>query len=189
MESRKLLLLLALGVPLVGCEMEDESSDVEQQREPILGGTATNSWSGVGRLPGCTGTLITNTTVLTAAHCVCSTSPFVDIATSCSTTSSITFDAIGTSKPGSVTVHPEFSLDGVWYANDYATIELDDPVSTYTSSVAPTYLDPGSSAPSVGASHQIVGYSNNASCGATTTTAKRKGSITLDQYNVRTPTG
>lgn len=79
---RKLLSMLAVTTALAGCAPADEpglDSDLDTKTDAIVGGSAFSGVPAVGALasggsPFCTGTLITPTRVVTAAHCVAGTS-------------------------------------------------------------------------------------------------------------------
>src|SRR5687767_352154 len=66
--NRRLLLLLALA----GCT--SELADTESTAQPIIGGFATDAYPSVVKIESttglCSGTLVSPTVILTAAHCV-----------------------------------------------------------------------------------------------------------------------
>ena len=71
------LLICAIAIPFVACELAGEQTPASATRSPIIGGTAVNdgSWPAVGAVTlepdsMCTGTLIAPKVVVTAAHCV-----------------------------------------------------------------------------------------------------------------------
>lgn len=126
----------------------------------------------VGTIPGCTATLITNSLVLTAAHCVC---PSGDNAQNCLTRVTFTlYDVFPIDNPntpidesksrtnvsisGTVRIHPEYTLRG-WQREDYAVIELDQPI-TAVANVIPIPVEEPYNIPLEGDMMTLVGYGN-----------------------------
>lgn len=63
-------LSLALGLCALGCADERSHEQVQEQGEKLLNGTPTYERPEIGRISGCTATLVRPNIVITAAHCV-----------------------------------------------------------------------------------------------------------------------
>ncbi len=148
------------------------SQTVGSSQHFLSGGTAVPSGQleAVGTIPGCTATLIDQQTVLTAAHCVCSgqttptgcaarktfvlqdvrprDNPATPVDESASRTT-VTMD-------GTVRVHPAYTSAG-WLSHDFATIELDQKVSS-VALVQPIPVDVPSAQPKIGDQLTLVGF-------------------------------
>ena len=141
----------------VGDELSDESL-------AISGGTAVpvGQLEAVGSIGGCTATLITDSIVLTAAHCVCDDA---DV-TQCDPDMRRSFTLemvrpVGNPEirqnitiPGSIVVHPDYGI-GAWLSNDLAVIRLDQPASSLAL-VSPIPM--ATALPAIGSNVTIVGY-------------------------------
>jgi len=132
---------------------------------------ADGRFEAVGRLPGCTATLISESLVLTAAHCVC---PNDDNALNCTKRTSFTLTNVrpvdnpvttpdesqgrtDISIQGNVLVHPNFTAAG-WLRSDYALIVLDQPVWALASGIQPITLADPAHAVSAGDIVTLVGF-------------------------------
>jgi hypothetical protein len=119
---------------------------------------------------GCSGTLIADNRVLTAAHCVCPGSstagcdtrmdfilddvfPVDDPATPVNESATMQDITIG----GNVRVHPEFGQRG-WNREDFAVIELDQPASQVALNVRPIPMESPENTPFAGDTMTLVGY-------------------------------
>jgi hypothetical protein len=119
----------------------------------------------IGRLGGCTATLITNTLVLTAAHCVCPNQLRVS-PSDCVPRATFFLDNVfpvnnqsaraTLSIEGTVRVHPEYTLRG-WLREDYAVVNLDRPI-TAVAKVTPIPLEAPFNTVIPGEAVTLVGY-------------------------------
>lgn len=149
-----------------GCAARIDPVDGEKvsiSEEEIRGGAAvaTGVLEAVGRTPGCTATLITQTTALTAGHCVCSGDETTEVGEApsytCLTRSSFTFKNVqrvddpstivdesltrgDVTIPADVVVYPHYTL-GHWLANDYALLLLDQRADTRVVGVPPIQVE------------------------------------------------
>lgn len=174
---------------LIGCATEESERDGDYgEFEHDIRGTATvasvGQFEAVVKVGGCSGTLITKEAVLTAGHCVC-TSTFPGPNT-CNSTATVTFDnvlPVGSSTRQNVTVtadvivHPEYNTTA-WLTNDYAILRLHTPADQLVQ-VSPIQVS--SAVPSVGTVHTMVGYGGyGTSCANAGNGVKRYGSTALD---------
>ncbi len=180
------LTVAALG--LMACGGAEEATHLESQSSEIIGGVidSTNRYKEVVRVASsfgaCSGTLITEGHVLTAAHCVCPLSNNRRDASNCENHAVAVITARGVLPTGfaigRVTVHPSFeqTFDDDGYVQtsqaDLAIIEL-------WQEQAGIDLPPlATSAPAVGDQVALVGYGYN-SCENTGSGARRYGKTDL----------
>ncbi len=130
----------------------DSSIEVDQDTNPIIGGTKTTAYPSTGYVEvstgSCTGTLIAKQAVLTAGHCIDNGKGGI-----LQKGLFLTQSASGswTERPFSKAyVHPSYFSS--WENNDVAVLILDSPVTTIT----PSPL--GTAAPYVGLPITLVGY-------------------------------
>jgi hypothetical protein len=183
----KLLVVAVVGS--LGCaDVEDELELGEDEAE--IGGsgvyvTTYGEHLAVVNVGGCTGTLISWDTVLTAGHCVCSGDTYP--ATGCTTRKTVRFtDVTPVSGTGTevsigatVQVYPYFNRGG-WLTNDYALLKLDQRADTRVRYVTPVRV--AWNLPLIGARHTLVGYgASGADCTLAGGT-KRVGNATLASY-------
>lgn len=180
---------------LAGCINDGELEEVATATGELGGSkaalTATGELEAVVRAGGCTGTLISQDTVLTAAHCFCSsTYP----AGGCAASTTVQFTNVVPAAGGprqtvsvdaSVLEHPDFN-NGGWFVNDYVLLRLETRADELVR-VAP--LRASSHLPSTGQSHTLVGYGGSGGpCNGISGT-KRKGSTALDSIVTYTAPG
>ena len=187
MTNSKTLFLVLAG--LAACEISDESTTTAE-----LGGTsavlaATGELEAVVNIGNCSGTLISNDTVITASHCVCGGSGTFPPA-NCATRKTVRFTNVLPAGGGTVRqdvtvgadvlVHPDFN-NGGWLVNDYTLLHLDTPASQLVN-VKP--IAASNQLPAVGETHTLVGYGGaHDPCDGTFGT-KRKGNSVLDNIFV-----
>jgi hypothetical protein len=149
---------------------------------PLNGGVLVPNWqleevgylvtNTSGGTKGCTGTLIADDVVLTAAHCVC---PEMSVPPAqCASRSSFRFiDVLRKDVPSTpvdesltrgdvaigadVVVYPDAGSSG-WGRNDFALLLLDTPASTLTREVVPRGLAPVGAVPQVGNAVTVAGF-------------------------------
>jgi len=148
------------------------AQNIGKKDDALSAGTSvpTGELEAVGTIPGCTATLIGNSIVLTAAHCVC---PSQVNAQNCDTRATFTLHnvypidnpatPVDESKSrtdvnisGNVRVHPEYTQRG-WMREDYAVIELDQPI-TAVAKVTPIPVEAPHNIPFEGNTLTLVGY-------------------------------
>lgn len=125
----------------------------------------------VGRLPGCSATLIAEGLVLTAAHCVC---PNDINALNCAARTTFTLTGVrpvdnpatasdesqgrkDIAIAGKVIVHPSYAALG-WLRSDYALVVLDQPVWSVASGIQPIVVADPAHAVRAGDMVTLVGY-------------------------------
>jgi V8-like Glu-specific endopeptidase len=173
---RMLYMILFLVVTSVLCMITWPELSMAQgigKKEYLLSaGTSvpTGELEAIGTIPGCTATLIGNSLVITAAHCVC---PSDVNAQNCDTRKTFTLHnvfpidnpatPVDESKSrtdvtisGTVRVHPEYTQRG-WLREDYAVIELDQPI-TDVAKVTPIPVEAPQNIPFQGETLTLVGY-------------------------------
>jgi hypothetical protein len=170
----RLCLLVMMGAALVGClGAPDDPSVVDGAEKSVINGTVDNGDPAVvmlrsGRSGYCTGTLISPTIVLTAAHCVDGI-----------TATSVGFGLNGQSTPVAVrqqVFHPDWDPDDLGAGNDIAVLVLASAVS----GVTPIPVATDTSLARAGNPVRIVGFGNNFDNGAGTASGfgtKRQASL------------
>lgn len=177
--------LSALSVS--GCVDEDT---VTTDPAALMGGNAVETPPGMHSAVGevltggsCTGTLIADDLVLTAAHCVCSNDPYV-----CHTgpATFVLKDVRRIETPdivenvginGQGIAHPDFGFGQY----DLAVLKLDQPVSSVVLDVTPIPLAIG--APAVGQPVTLVGMGLHGTCQEWNFGTKHHGTTTLSVIN------
>jgi Trypsin len=166
----------------------------------LLGGTAVpvGELEAVGQEPGCTATLIGPSTVLTAAHCVCTgqSTPTGCVTRSVltlrnvrpvddpSTTADESINRQDISVEGSVKIHPGYTSAG-WASHDFALILLDRAASRRVANVVPISVEVPSRRPSLGEQLTLVGFgmTGDGGCNAPSMGKRR---ITLPLFEIST---
>ncbi len=174
---------LTMALAITACdiaddEMEGDFADEIEEAEPrIYGGVETNDTDlrAVVQLSTkfttttsrkCTGTLVTEDVVVTAAHCFCKT----DDASDCFSTTRVKFFDLPTFPPdfstdATVIVHPGFSVVAGTPQDDIAVVLLDmnNFAMEAVSNVIP--IEVAMDEPSVGETLEVVGYGlSDAAC-------------------------
>ncbi len=176
---------------LGACGLDDDPA-LGAQASELKGGTVVpvGELEAVVRIPGCTATLVTDTAVLTAAHCVCNDA----VPAVCGTTTTVTFENVfgvyddpatsfderttrsNRTITATVKPHPHFSEFG-WNTNDYAVLRLDRHASDEVA-VAPVQVEVDR--PAIGDVHTLVGYGRSGASCETAYGTKRRGALALD---------
>jgi hypothetical protein len=170
MMMRKFLLVLLVMFVI---SPTTDSQDIGKKQHLLQGGTQVpvGVFEAVGRISGCTATLIGSKTVLTAAHCVCSgettntgcrsraTFSLTDVrpVDNPATPSNESLVRRDISIEGSVRVFPGYTSNG-WLSDDYAIIELDRPVSDLALGVRPIPVEAPTKRPRLGDRLTLVGF-------------------------------
>lgn len=164
--------LFLLGTLLPGpVALADE--EIGSSQHFLQGGTPVpeGELEAVGRLPGCSATLIGPEMVLTAAHCVCTgestptgcvaqttfTLPDVFPVDDPSTAIDESTTRQDVSMTGSVRVHPAYTSAG-WLSHDFAIVDLDQPASELVRDVRPIPVELPTKRPEIGDPLTIVGF-------------------------------
>lgn len=183
-----------VAVLLAGCLAD--ADDVGFHQAELRGGTAvpTGSLEAVVTVGACSGTLITDDTVLSAAHCVCGSS--ASTYTNCLARTTVIFRSVrrnGSSVrenvgiPGDVIVHPLY-YQGGWLYHDFALIKLDELASNVVE-VPRIRVETPSNQVSEGDTMTFVGYGpthagNTTNCNGGNAGVKRQASSVLDEYRL-----
>jgi Trypsin len=191
--------ILALaGITSTAC-VDTPADDVATDEAALAGGSIVpiGQYQAVGHVNGnsCTGTLIADSIVLTAGHCVCNDlAPF-----HCKTRATFTFDQVlipgvpwvrnDVTVQATVLVHPDYGIAG-WLFHDYAALRLDQPASQITVGVTPMSVN-ASTLPAVGQWVNMLGYGGIETSWADCWTSvwKRIGAAALDHVVVEADDG
>ncbi|WP_395375958.1 S1 family peptidase [Marinicella sp. W31] len=188
----KITVLLIILILIAAEAISDETGTSSQ---PILGGELVpeGELEAIGRIPGCSATLIEPDLVLTAAHCVCTGETS---RTDCSTNSRFTLvnvrpiDDLTTSVDESLTrqnigldgvinVHPQYTSAG-WLSHDFATIRLERKVSEVAFDVNPIPLELPSQRPILQDPLTIVGFGIAPPC-TSADSGKRRVTLSVNE--------
>jgi len=163
--------LAAGGLVLVSPAGVVGDAQPPQPRLSVGTPVAIGQLEAIGTLGGCTATLITQSLVLTAAHCVCADdASSANCAASAtlvlkdvfpvdnpSTTADESLTRDDVSMTGSVRVHPEYGDRG-WLREDMAVVELDTPANQLVTGVEPIAVERPDKIPQVGDNLTLVGF-------------------------------
>ena len=181
LDMKALLVLLAV---FFAVQPSTGAAQVATKSFQLTAGTPVpvGEFEAVGSIPGCTATLISWQTVLTAAHCVCPGSGL----TGCATRKPFTLNEVlppsgsgarvTVSIDGDVIVHPEFGKAG-WYRKDFALVILGRPAFE-VASVKPMQIAGPAGAVTAGQTLTLVGSGGaGAECGPSK--GKQKMAVTV----------
>jgi len=190
------VLLILVGVSFVDILMNTPlgaTQQVSSQEHGLSAGHAVpqGELEAVGRIPGCTATLISPNVVISAAHCVCTGSSSDDCVTRVKFTLKNVHPADDPTTPndesagrkdvtipGDVFVHPEYGVEG-WSRKDLALILLDQPVYEIAEGVVPISVAGPSQAVTIGDMLTIVGFGDTGAGCSEGSLGKRQTTIAV----------
>ena len=145
----------------------------------------------VGRVTGrggCTGTLITNRLVFTAAHCMCPDSSPIGCVPRAKFTLVDVVPVGGGPRTnvtieGDVKIFPGFGTGGAWLLNDFALIELDQDAGSLVRDVKPISVELPTIRPSVGDVITLVGFGRTGNNCDSPAAGKMRASVNVDSIS------
>lgn len=196
MKPRISRVVSAVLVLLMAAAFGGPGQDVGSLQSPLSVSTIVpvGQYEAIGTVPGCTATLIDQTTVLTAAHCVCSEQGPNASHAGCSTRRTFTLHDVhpvddpattvnesltrkDVSIDGTVYVNPEYGK-ARWLAADYAIIKLDVAANERVLNVTP--IPVGLAVPNIpGEQVTAVGFGLTGSDCSTANADKRMATLTI----------